>query len=109
MRDYAVGDKIVYRMAKVSSHPTLRAQEIHPAERGEGYSYHVLKYWTVAALPSDGQLIAVTRTGKRHQLACNDPLLRKATLVEKLLHRHDFPRPTAGADAVRNGKSTPSD
>lgn len=101
MKDYRVGDPVVYRKSKVSPHPGARARDVVPAEHGDDYSYHVDKYWTVAEPPDSGHVTVLTRTGKRHLVSVNDPLLHKANLLERLLHRRKFPQ--LGGDSV--GKS----
>ena len=89
-----VGDRIVYRKWKSSTHPGKRAYDIYASEQGDLYTYLVDKYWTVADILGDDHLVSVTRTNKQHHLTPNDPNLRKARLVERLLYRHRFPHLT---------------
>lgn len=91
MKDYRVGDPVVYRKSKVSIHPGARARDVFPSEHGDDYSYHVDKYWTVAELPNAGHVTVLTRTGKRHLISVADPLLHKASLLERLVHWGKFP------------------
>ena len=88
---FGVGDPIVYRMQKVSTHPGGRAYEVHPAEKGDNYSYIVDKYWTVADVFADGLIVAITRTNKRHYLRQDDPNLHRAKMIERLRYRDRFP------------------
>lgn len=88
----AVGDHVVYRKQKVSSHPGAHAHAIDPAPRGEEYVYLVDKLWTVVEVRDDGRFVAITRRGKRHVVDQADPNVRRATLVEKLRFRKRFPR-----------------
>jgi hypothetical protein len=87
-----VGDPIVYRKLKVSTHPGARARQIHPAEHGDYYSYLVNKYWTVSDVLGDGRIVARTRTNKCHYISPDDPNLRKARLTERLRFGHRFPK-----------------
>jgi hypothetical protein len=87
-----VGDPIVYRKQKVSTHPCERAYEVHPAQNGDNYSYIVDKYWTVTEVLSNGQVVAVTRTNKRHYLQPGDPNLHRAKMIERIRYRDRFPR-----------------
>jgi hypothetical protein len=91
-RQFTPGDFVVYRMQKHSVHPGPRAEDVHPAPQGEDYSYHVDKFWIVAAVRPDGKIVARTRRGKEHLLEPDDPLLRKAKWWERLLFRSRFPR-----------------
>jgi len=85
------GDAVVYHLSKVSTDPGPRAKDVHPAEFGETYSYVVEKYWTVAEVLPNGQLVLVTRRGKRHVLSAADPCLRPARWWERWLYRSRFP------------------
>ena len=86
-----VGDHVVYRKRKVSSHPGPNAVSIDPAPRGEEYVYEVDKLWTVVEVRRDGRFIAVTRRGKRHELRADDPQLRRPNLWERLRYWRRFP------------------
>lgn len=90
-----VGDPIVYRKQKASSHPGPRARAIRPAERGDFYYYLVNKFWTVENVLGDGRIVVRTRTNKKHYLRPNDPNLRKPKLIERLRYRDRFPQLTA--------------
>jgi hypothetical protein len=85
------GDFLIYRKSKVSSRPGPRARNVQASERGDDYYYEVDKYWTVADVREDGELIAMTRTGKHVHLRPQDQHLRKAGLIERVLHRSRFP------------------
>ena len=78
------GDWIIYRKQKVSSSPGPRAQQTMPASNGETYHYVVEKYWIVDELLNDGRVRLRTRRGKVHDIAVNDPRLRKARWWERL-------------------------
>ncbi len=86
-----IGDRIVYRKQKASTHPAPAAQGIRAAERGDLYYYIVNKYWTVEDILTDGRIVARTRTNKLHRLTADDPNLHKAGLLERLRHRARFP------------------
>ena len=92
MRHYHRGDCILYRMPKHSIHPGPRAEDVTPDRYGDGYTYQVEKYWTVSAVHEDGTVEMVTRTGKIHRTRPDDPLLRKAGLLKRVLYRSRFPR-----------------
>ncbi|QDV26552.1 hypothetical protein [Aureliella helgolandensis] len=88
---YQVGDWVVYTKQKVSPSPGRRAQDVAPAAKGELYSYIVEKYWTVCDVLEDGQVKLRTRRGKEHLVKPTDPMLRKASIFERILLRKRFP------------------
>lgn len=90
-RNYRVGDWVIYRKLKCSSHPGPRAQDVIPAPKGETYTYAVEKYWIVVERESDN-LVVRTRTGKIHNVRTSDPNLRRPHWWETLLFRERFPR-----------------
>jgi len=85
------GDPVVFQISKVSTDPGPRARDVHPSEFGETYSYLVDKFWTVAEVLPSGELVLVTRRGKRHTVNGNDPRLRAARLWERWIYRSRFP------------------
>lgn len=91
MAQFRPGDYVVFRITKFSTEPGPRAQDVRPAPYGETYNYYVDKYWTVQHVSADGTLHLVTRRGKQHQVAANDPRLRHATLFEKWFRADRFP------------------
>lgn len=86
-----VGDRIVYRKTKSSPTPGARARYITASDKGENYTYLVDKYWVVADVLEDGRLVAKTRRGKLNFVRPNDPNMRKAGVIESLIHRDLFP------------------
>lgn len=87
---YYVGEPVVYRATKYSSHPTPRAVHVQPESKGEGYVYEVNKYWTVAEVEGN-DVVVVTRRGKYHRLSATSDELRPAAWWEKLAYRSRFP------------------
>ncbi|MDF1551579.1 MAG: hypothetical protein P1P84_00890 [Deferrisomatales bacterium] len=94
-RRFKPTDAVIYRRTKHSPHPGPRATDVHPAPRGETYTYHVDKFWVVTGVQSDGTILVRTRRGKQYELAADDPALRKARWWERLLYRGRFPNPEA--------------
>jgi hypothetical protein len=90
------GDVVVYRKQKSSVHPGPHARDIHPAPHGDFYSYAVDKFWRVVAVQPSKTLVVRTRRGKEHQIAADDPALRRARWWEWLLFWHRFPPLTPG-------------
>lgn len=90
------GDAIVYRKQKVSTHPSPRAYDVHPASQGDTYVYFIDKFWTVEKVLRDGQILVATRTHKHHYLRPNDPNLHKAGWFERLRYWKRFPRLAEG-------------
>ncbi|GIX03859.1 MAG: hypothetical protein KatS3mg113_0865 [Planctomycetaceae bacterium] len=88
---WQVGDPVVYHVSKFGVDPSPRACEVHPAAYGETYSYVVEKYWRVAEVHPNGDLVLVTRRGKQHIVHPDDPCLRKAHWWERWLYGHRFP------------------
>ena len=79
-----VGDVIVYKKQKASIHPGMRAYSIKASKQGDLYTYFVDKYWAVADIIGNGQIVAVTRTNKQHYITPGDPNIRKANLIDNL-------------------------
>lgn len=92
VRGLSVGDKVVFAKEKSSLSPGKRAKVVSPAAKGDEYSYIVEKYWLVKELVDRQHVRLITRRGKEHTVALDDPRLRRAHLWERwLLHRR-FPR-----------------
>lgn len=89
---YKVGTPVVFRMSKRSPHPGPRAEQVQPEPMGEGYQYVVDKYWIVADIRDDGQLVLRTRRGKTHLFHADHPALRPANLLERLFKADRFPK-----------------
>lgn len=90
--EVGIGDPIVYCKNKASTHPGVRAHDVHPSLQGDYYYYLVNKYWTVVDVLGNGLIVAKTRTNKQHYLRPDDPKLRKAGLLERIRYGHRFPR-----------------
>jgi hypothetical protein len=85
------GDLVIYRKHKISLCPPRGAKSVSPAPHGDHYSYLVDKFWTViAVLPSD-TIVVRTRRGKELRVPVDDPSLRPANWLERLLFRRRFP------------------
>lgn len=91
-RMFKPGDPVIFRKSKLSTRPGPRAEEIHPAPRGETYSYEVDKFWVVVETREDGTVVVETRRGKQHVIDANHPRLRHINLWERLFYRSRFPR-----------------
>lgn len=90
-RKFQVGDPVIFRTSKFTSHPGPRAKHVTPAPRGEFYEYEVDKFWVVAEVRADGKLRLLTRRGKEHVVAPDDPRLRRAGWWERYWWRDKFP------------------
>ncbi len=86
------GEPVIYRKCKYSSHPGRRACEVIPSRRGEDYLYRVDKFWMVAETRDDDTVVLVTRSGKRHVVRRDDPMLRRPSIWERLRFADRFPR-----------------
>ncbi len=98
-RKFKPGDWVIYRKTKHSEHPGPRAENISPAPHGEGYSYTVDKFWIVREVRQDGSLLVLTRRGKQHVVKADDPCLRRANLLQRLIYRSRFEAVAAEAAA----------
>jgi hypothetical protein len=85
------GDYVIYRKQKFSVHPGPRARDVRPAPNGDLYSYEVDKFWMVLAVEGGDKIILCTRRGKHLTLSGDDPALRRAHWVERILFRQRFP------------------
>ena len=90
-RSYQAGDLVVYRKTKHAPVPGPRATAIAPAANGDNYIYNVDKFWIVDRIREDGQLVIRTRTGKTHAVRPEDPNLRRAGVITKILYGDRFP------------------
>jgi len=104
-----VGEPVVFRLSKLSSHPGPRAQSIKPAPRGEQYWYEVDKFWVVSEARPSGELVLKTRRGKTHVLPSDHAKLRRPRLWEKLLYRHKLPSLDQALAAERERQARTSD
>ena len=84
---FSPGDHVVYLKQKFSTHPGRRAEQVHPAAHGDGYSYLVRKPWTVTRIVDEEAIEVVTPGGKRHVVHTDDPHLRRPGLIETLALR----------------------
>lgn len=90
---FQVGDPVIYHKRKRSPSPGPRAEEVRPTQHGEDYHYAVDKFWTVKSVRNAEQTLElVTRRGKVHRVGIDDPNLRRPNLIEKWVHRDDFPQ-----------------
>lgn len=87
---YQSGDWVVYRKSKVSSTPGPRAHDVHPTRGGDDYSYIVDKYWVVAQVLENDNLLLRTPGGKEHVISAEDPDLRPAGLLERWFKKQRF-------------------
>ncbi len=85
-----VGDFIVFKKWKSSTHPSPRAKETYPAEKGDMYSYRIDKIWKVVEVVDQETIEIQTRRGKRHQVRVDPTYIRKAGLLDRLLNRDRF-------------------
>jgi hypothetical protein len=99
---YRPGDRVVYTATKHSTHPGPRAEALEPEPHGEGYWYHVKKYWRVVDVQQDGTLVVVTRRGKQRTIPNTDSQLRPARWWETFFLAGRFPQPD---DADRGNPS----
>lgn len=93
MRDvswYRVGDRVIFRASKRSTHPGPRARHVRPELSGEGYQYEVDKFWAVREVRGR-ELVLVTRRGKLRVVDGDDPALHRANWWERLLYGDRFP------------------
>jgi hypothetical protein len=81
---FSPGDHVVYIKQKFSTHPGPRAEDVHPARHGDGYSYVVRKPWTVVRVVDKDAVEVVTPGGKHHLIHTDDPHLHRAGIVEQL-------------------------
>jgi hypothetical protein len=99
--DFSPGDLVVYAKEKRSDHPSRWAYDIWPDEHGEAYHYKIDKYWIVQEFDEESRVVTcVTRTGKRNAVSADDPHLRKASMLEKLVHKYHQ------CDEYEEGKKT---
>lgn len=104
--NFTPGDLIIYRKSKHSTCPGPRASNIQPARHGDYYNYTVDKFWVVQEVSDDGTLTVATRRGKTHKLRIDDPLLKRASFVERLIYRSRF---TALIDQMKERTSSRSE
>jgi hypothetical protein len=110
------GDLVIYRKQKISLCPPRGAKCVSPAAHGDHYSYLVDKFWMVIAIESNDAILVRTRRGKELRIPVDDPSLRPASWLERLLFRSRFPafvrmisvsEPQAPA-SIRNARGVPA-
>ena len=89
-QNWKVGDWAIYRKQKRSESPGPRAENVHPDEHGEKYTYVVEKYWVVEQINEDGTLQLLTRRGKRHTVDVTDSRLRRPNWWERFVLSNRF-------------------
>ncbi len=89
---FKIGDRVIYRLTKHSTHPGPRAKDVRPQPAGDDYSYVVDKFWVVAEVEADGRLRLRTRKGKERVVDSHDANLRSPRLWERIIYRSRFPR-----------------
>jgi hypothetical protein len=89
-RLFRKGDWVVYRRRKVTTHPGPRAQLVDASPHGDDYNYFVDKFWIVADVLADHNLLLKTRRGKTHTVDEHDSNLRHASLWERIRYRARF-------------------
>lgn len=89
-QNFQPGDYVIYRKSKHSTQPGPRATNVQPSRRGDTYVYNVDKFWIVEEVQEDGTIIASTRRGKRNAIKPDDPSLKRANLLERILYRSRF-------------------
>jgi hypothetical protein len=89
-RQFKKGDWVVYRRSKHTSHPGPRARDVAASPHGDLYSYVVDKFWIVADVLADGNILLKTRRGKSHLVSAQDLNLRHATWWVRFRHRERF-------------------
>ena len=89
---FRIGDWLIYKLTKHSTHPGPRAKDVRPQPTGEEYSYVVDKFWVVADVEKDGRLLLRTRKGKKRIVEASDRNLRVPRIWERIIYRSRFPR-----------------
>lgn len=97
---YRSGDLVIYTLSKMSRHPGPRARSIQPARLGDDYNYVVDKFWRVAGVLPNDQVVIVTRRGKTRTVDADDPLLKPAGWWTRWVNRNRFPDDEALGNAV---------
>ena len=80
-------DLVVYVKQKHGPHPSPRAHDVRPTPSGDDYDYVIDKYWVVERVLEDGRLLLRTPGGKLHEIAPDDPSLRRPTWRERVALR----------------------
>ena len=97
VREFKIGDYVIFRRLRSANRPSRKATRIRPSLRGESYAFVVNKYWIVDDLIDDEELVLLrTPKGKTISVSIHDPSLRHATIVERWLYRRRFPHPLPG-------------
>lgn len=99
-RHFKPGDRVIVNRKKHNTRPARRAHNVLPAANGDDYTYYVEKFWVVTDVLPDGQLMLQTPRGRKHLIDSDDPNLRPASWLEKVLYRHRFQRSETVAGTV---------
>lgn len=84
------GQLVIYRKKKHTTHPSGKAKNIQPTQRGEYYDYTVDKYWVVFEVTRNC-IYCKTKNDKIVMVESGDPSLIKANLFYRIFKRYLFP------------------
>ena len=84
------GDLLIYKKQKQSNRPGPRARSVASAVQDGVFSYVVDKLWIVGTIGEDGTLEVHTRSGKCHQVAADDPNLRRVNWWQSIWYRSSY-------------------
>ncbi|MCA9194055.1 MAG: hypothetical protein KDB03_19925 [Planctomycetales bacterium] len=103
-RRLRVGEKVVFVRDKYATNPEPNAKNIIASRNGEGYFYHIVKYWRIIEI-QDESVVVRTRHGRTRQLRANDPRLRRAYWWETLVYASRFPACESNEEMIKLNRS----
>ena len=106
LRQFKLGDPVVFAKDKWSTCPGPRAHEVYPARSGDGYAYKVDKFYRVLEDEQDGRVTLITRKGRVHIVDVSDPRLHRASPWQRLRYRNRFPDLDELADRQQHAPQT---
>lgn len=90
MTPFRVGDRVVLRTRQTAAAPPAGLECAHRSRYGEDYTYVLDEYCRVASPPAADRVTLHSATGRTLSVRRNDPRLRRATIVERVLHADRF-------------------
>ena len=82
---FKTGDLVIYRQRKFGRQPGPSARDVTPSPNGDDNSYTVEQFCLVSDIDEDGTVVVRSESGTCQTLNQDDPLLRRATLLERFL------------------------
>jgi hypothetical protein len=94
-KSFHPGDRVIFSVARRSPNPAHGAKDVRPERKGDAYQY-IVEDFLIVANTRGGQIVVKTRQGGIHVLDTDDDRVHVASWWQRLIYRHQFPKPASG-------------